>query len=384
MLMILTACGSNKGTKIKDELPQAKPATGMAGDGNLKSIVNYIRVEAGLPALAAVMVHDGEVIELAADGLRSIEDNQNVTTEDKWHLGSLTKSMTSTLAARLVRKGEIQWSTTISDVYPEMIGMMKPEYEAVRLDELLSHTSGMRRSISNIDKYEYISSDINTQRQKMVEDALSLSPKMTKGQYLYSNLGYMVAGAMLEKVMGNTWETLITDNVFIPLNMKDSHFGAPDKQGTVMQPVGHVAKGGGWEAVKVSASNIADNPVVLGPAGTVHASLTDMGHYLIAHLAGAKNRHVPDFLTAQEFKKLHTPMENSHYALGWGVGENFLTHNGSNTMWLATIEISADKNTAIFVVTNAADLDKNDSSAARASKKLLHELMARSDAAFNH
>jgi CubicO group peptidase (beta-lactamase class C family) len=104
---LLSGCGGGDGAQITDLVPE-KPATGQAGDGNLEQIVEYIRINQGLPALAAVLVHDGQIIEMAATGTRAISSSNPVTTQDKWHLGSLTKSMTSTLAAILVKQGVIR------------------------------------------------------------------------------------------------------------------------------------------------------------------------------------------------------------------------------------------------------------------------------------
>ena len=64
-IFILAGCGEGDGKKISDPLPE-KPVTGQAGDGNLEQIVEYIRIDAGLPALAAVLVPDGQIIEMAA------------------------------------------------------------------------------------------------------------------------------------------------------------------------------------------------------------------------------------------------------------------------------------------------------------------------------
>jgi len=377
-MIILTGCGEGEGKKISDPLPD-KPLTGQAGDGNLEQIVEYIRIDAGLPALAAVLVHDGQIIEMAATGSRQINSNESVTIEDKWHLGSLTKSMTSTLAAMLVKQGVISWNTTIVDVYPELSGVMNSKYEDIRLDQLLSHTSGMRPNLPTVNSYHSSSLDIESQRQKMVEEALTLSPQVEQGQFLYSNLGYMVAGAMMERITSTSWEALLENNLFTSITMTSSGFGIPDVQNNLSQPVGHLSVGSGWKA------NNTDNPAVMGPAGTVHSSLENMGNYIAAHLMGARGNDVAGLLSAVEFSKLHTATENSDYALGWINKDSTLWHNGSNTKWLADIKIFSGKNTALFIVTNAADLQKKQNSKVfKAIEELTDELVKRADAVFSN
>jgi len=376
IVVLMTGCGSD-GVKIADKLPD-KPLTGQAGDGKLQEVINYIRVDAGLPAMAAVLVHDGQIIEMASTGTRSIKSATAVSGEDKWHLGSLTKAMTSTLAAILVKQGVISWDTSIADVYPELAGIMNSHYETVRLDQLLSHTSGMRANTPTLNSYRNSSLDIEAQRQKMIEEALLLKPEVNQGKYLYSNLGYMVAGAMMERLTGFSWETLLANNIFNALTMTESGFGVPDAQGKLTQPVGHVSQGSGWKAKN------EDNPAVLGPAGTVHSSLENMGKYIAAHLSGARGNDVVGLLTSSEFTKLHTAANNPGYAMGWVVADGVLSHNGSNTMWLASIEIHPTKNIALFIVTNAADLQHGQNSvSARAVDKLTNELLKRADTAYN-
>ncbi|NQZ05753.1 MAG: beta-lactamase family protein [Algicola sp.] len=383
----LTGCGSSSSTADttnnsgNGSVPanNTAPVTGQAGDGRLTEIVEYIRKENGLPALSAVMVHDGQIIEMSASGLRSINSGVAVTTDDKWHVGSLAKSMTSTLAALLVKQGTLQWNTTIAEVFPELQGVMRTEYESVRFDELLSHTSGLTTNIHNINAYYNRTDDITTQRQQVIEESLVRAPAVSQGQFNYSNLGYMIAGAMMERLTGNSWETLLSNNLFSALLMTNSGFGAPDTLENLTQPVGHQMTGNSWRPIR---SGNTDNPAILGPAGTVHVTLTDMGNYLAAHLAGARGLDVDGLLSAAEFEKLHTPLAIGDYALGWGVVNNSLQHSGSNTMWLATMLINPEKNLALFVATNAADLNNQNSVAFKATNALIGQLSARATNAF--
>lgn len=376
-VLFLGGCGGSDGTKLDAELPQTKPATGQVADGNLKEIINYIRIDAGLPAMAAIVIVDGAVIEKASDGLRSIDSTIQVTDEDKWHIGSITKSMSATLAAKLVEQGVISWDTTISDIYPNLVGTMRQEYEDVQLDELLSHASGMRANLPNLNDYVSKPESIVEQRQQMVKEALVLKPDTSRGNMQYSNLGYMVAGAMLETVTNTSWEELMQIHVFAPLAMTDAGFGAPDVSGDLTEPVGHNKQGSGWKAQIPSPTNLADNVKVLGPAGTAHATLNDMAAYMNAHLKGARGESVNGLINSASFNKLHTSSTNANYALGWIVDGKQLHHNGSNTMWLANVIVNSDDNYAIFVATNAADLNSSTSKALRAVDELNSEIVQR-------
>ena len=76
-----------------------------------------IRKKHDLPALAVVVVKDGAIRDRLAVGVRKLGDPTPVTTNDLFHIGSCTKSMTATLAAMLIEDGKLKWDTTIADVF---------------------------------------------------------------------------------------------------------------------------------------------------------------------------------------------------------------------------------------------------------------------------
>lgn len=373
---------SSPATSIKNSPEVTAPETGQAGDGRLQEIVDYLKIEGSLPALAAIMIHNGEIVEQATTGLRSIENSVEATALDKWHVGSITKSMTSALAAVFVEQGLISWNTTLLEIYPELEVSMQEQYKSVNLEQLLSHTAGFPENLPTLADYYGAADSLLEQRQRMVEEAVILNPASVEDVFQYSNLGYMVAGAMLEKVTGESWESLMQTYMFNVLSMNDSGFGAPDVLGDLQQPVGHVNSGNSWNAVMEGGSLVTDNAPVLGPAGTVHASLTDMGNYLIAHVKGANGEDVPGFLTAESFQKLHADISDIGYGLGWGINGDALIHSGSNTMWLAKVVISLSNDSAIFVVTNSADLLGTSSLSVTTTDKLVNELIKRAEAKF--
>ena len=89
---------------------------------------------------------------------------------------------------------------------------MNVKYENIRLEKLLSHTSGMRANLPGVNSYQNSSLDIESQRQKMAEEALILRQEVEQGNFRYSNFGYMVAGVMMERVTSTSWETLLENN----------------------------------------------------------------------------------------------------------------------------------------------------------------------------
>jgi CubicO group peptidase (beta-lactamase class C family) len=353
------ACGGSDGSAAVPT-PAASPAgVGVAADGALDAQLEAIRAGRRLPALAAMSFRSGSVIESGAVGLRAVGHSEAVTRNDLWHIGSLTKSMTSTLAALLIRDGRLRWDSTISGALPYARASMRAEYASVRLEELVTHTAGLVTDMTRAPSWSslYTSTEpMRDQRRRLAIELLSLPPQTARGTYSYSNAGYIVAGAMLEEAAGETWEVMLRRRVFDALGMRSAGFGAPGTPGLVDQPWGH--DGGSADFVPVQPGPYADNPAAIGPAGTVHAALADLAAYYAMHLAGA--RGASTFLSADAFTKLHQPAPGTTYACGWGVTERtwaqgrVLQHSGSNTRWYAVVWLAPNRDLGLFAATNVA------------------------------
>jgi CubicO group peptidase (beta-lactamase class C family) len=309
-----------------------------------------LRVGAAAPALAAAAANRNGRLLTLADGLRAIGRGERVTIHDKWHLGSITKSMTATLIARCVEAGAVKWDDTVGGVLGSAVPDMRAEYRDATFLHLASHRAGLQANvpIQSLLRFPRENPDARADRIAYAQLALRQEPSGRKGEtFLYSNSGFVIAGAMLEAKLGAPWESLIRERVFAPLEMKGAGFGAPGTPGAYDQPVGHTAGLFGALGPYPPGSPVTDNPAVLGPAGRVHASFEDMLKYLAAHRDGAA------LLSKQSWRMLHTPPFGGNSALGWLVNKDGLWHNGSNTLWYA--EVTFDPVRGVSAVAAAND-----------------------------
>lgn len=292
------------------------------------------RARAGAPAMAAAARGaDGRRLDLAV-GLRSAKAEAPVTLDEPWYLGSITKSFTATLIARLVEAGRLSWETPLAEALPDLAGEMRDEYRGATLVHLLSHRAALP---SNIPAWRLMLFPIEEQdpresRRAYARIALAQEPIRRPGaSFLYSNSGYVLAGLIAERAMGAPWEALIEEHVTGPMGLASAGHGAPGRVGALEAPVGHAA------GLLTSApqpyppgSRRTDNPAVLGPAGRLHMRLADLLSFLEHH------RDRTGFLTRASWDRLHTPPFGGGYALGWIYqGEGRRWHNGSNTLWYA-------------------------------------------------
>ena len=320
------------------------------------TLLERLRNEGHMPAIAAAWARDGVAATVLASGRRSAAAEIPVTPNDLWHLGSITKSMTATLVARMIEKGGITWDTTVGDVLGKAVPKAKPAYARATLRHLLSHHAGLPGPAgeSVFASLGYGDGpDPRADRLRLVAAALNEAPVAGLGEKMvYSNAGFVTAGAMLEKVYGRPWETLIKTEVFEPLGIRSAGFGAPGT-GKLDQPLGHQPGfAGALSPVEVGPGRHSDNPVALGPAGRVHMTLPDLVRYLNAHMQQSAS-----FLKADSWKTLHTPPYEGNYAMGWmtnGAGQ--LWHNGSNTMWYAEVVVDPRRKIVAAAATNDGNL----------------------------
>jgi CubicO group peptidase (beta-lactamase class C family) len=338
--------------------------------------IEGIRKKHDLPALAVVVVKDGRICDRAAVGVRRWGELTPVTTNDLFHIGSCTKAMTATLTAMLIQEGKLHWDTTITNVFPELAGRIDKQYEPVTVEELLTHRGGVPGKpppAAWAQAWRQKGTPVE-QRYEFIMAVLKNPPEVAPGtKMIYSNQGYSIIGAMLEKLTGTPWEALITERLFKPLHMDSAGFGPPGTRGGLDQPWGHTRQ----ESKLVPLQE--DNPPAIGPGGRVHCTLDDLARFMMLHLRSSQINGLlkPDTLT-----RLHTPPEGGNYACGWLVvkrdwaglrraegasagdagraptapqaGGNALTHNGSNTMWFVVMWLAPERDFAVAVGTNVA------------------------------
>jgi CubicO group peptidase (beta-lactamase class C family) len=307
---------------------------------DLKPLLQPILEESKLPSLAAALVIGDKIESTGAVGVRKLGDPAPVTVEDKYHLGSCTKTMTATLTSMLVKEGLLTWQTKIGDVLKS--GVHK-DFQDVSIEQLLSHVGGFAKACPP-DIWAQAFADQGklspvNQREKFAKALLSRKPDYAPGSTtIYSNQGYAIVGIMLERLSKKPWEDLMREKIFKPLGMTSAGFRAPKPD----QPWGHRDK------TPVPPEPNGDNPDAIGPAATVHASIGDWAKFARYHLQN-------------KIEKLHTTLPNSgkHGIGGWlvqdvpSLGGHFVQMIGSNTMWMAVMWILPAKNMAIVVTTNS-------------------------------
>jgi len=367
-------------------------AVSAATQPSLRQTLEPYLKEYNLPAFAAAVFKQGVVIASGAAGTRRAGIDIPVQIDDRFHLGSDTKAFTSLLVGQLVQQGKWQWDSTLAQIFPELKETMDPEFAKITLQELLSHTSGLKDGPEFIDLIgrSYMQDgNMDEVRYWMVKETASKPLDHPRGsKFEYSNLGYVIAGAVLERMSGKTWEELVREQIVEPLELKSAGFGPQSSLGRVDAPLGHLMVNGKLKPMLAGPNG--DNPLIIGPAGTMHMSVLDFARW--AAWQAGEGKRAPALVSPETLKKLHTPIvetgvragaapgtpKTGGYALGWGqikmewAPEPAITHTGSNEMNLAIAMFWPDKDFGFVMMTNVAT-----KAADEAMQKLAAELYNR-------
>lgn len=323
---------------------------------DIGSQLEVIRKKHELPALAGLTITSAGIVAEGYGGVQRVGGEQQLQPTDLFHLGSCTKAMTATLVGTYVEEGLLTWDNTLAALYPDLSEGMHADWRGVTLAQLLSHTAGVP---GDLKAFRSLAGRVRSPQGSLPESRLdvlktitAVAPLSKPGTtYLYSNWGYTLAGACVERVSEQSWEDAMGERIFKPLGMASAGFGAPNKRGGSGQPCGHTAKGKPVPGT--------DNPATIGPAGTVHASLRDWAKFIQLHLRGARGDEGL-MLSPETFAALHKsqPGTKNTYGGGWLQVKRswskglILTHSGSNTVWFCCVWIAPESDFAVLAACN--------------------------------
>ncbi len=322
----------------------------------LLSKATELRQEGNVPGLSAAVIVDGRVVAKGTVGLRAL-GGERALDSDPWHIGSITKSFTATVAARLLERDSLQLSWTLKQLVPDLLISTYPSYGDATVQDVLSHHSGLGGSPiedAEIEKFYDDARSLTEQRRSLARLALGRAPSAAPGEkYTYANANYVVVGVILEQVAKQSWEHLVTTEVLEPLQLESGGFGVPGTGDSARAPVGHEFTNG--VLIPVKAGPRADSPAVFGPAGTLHMNLQDLARFAYRHAVGEFESD--GYLSTQTYRLLHTD-RGEDAALGWFTqqwrGHRLIKSTGSNGYWYAIVAAQPEKRVAIAVASNAA------------------------------
>ncbi|MES2857533.1 MAG: serine hydrolase domain-containing protein, partial [Bdellovibrionota bacterium] len=318
-----------------------------------------------MPGVSARIFENGKAHFEFDSGTRALGTNVKVERADLWHIGSCTKPMTAVLIAQLVDEKKLSWSTKVSEIFKTH--SMAKDVGEITIEEILAHRSGLE-DIAKLEngalwpKLFDPKLEVAKARRMLVDGILKaelIAPHGTKTEY--SNSGYVLLGAIIEKIRKTSWESATEERIFKPLSMNSCGFGPAGKQNLnrPTQPWGHLFSKDKLTAIRPDEN--ADNPRALGPAGTIHCSSDDVAKFFSMLGVGFKEKQDTKVLKSSSLEKLLSASADpvyTHMSLGrhereWAKGTSFAMA-GSNTFNYTIIGIAPGTGRTFVVNTNSA------------------------------
>ena len=225
---------------------------------------------------------------VAVDGERRRGTGIPVTVNDRWHVGSIAKSMTATLIAVLEHEGKLSIDNAMPELLPDI--EMAVGWRPCTLQHLLTHTAGAPANfpMKVLKVWPDTAEELVAARRRFIAEILAEAPESPCGErYSYSNVGYTIVGHIAGTIAGVPYESLMKQKVFIPLELNSAGFGPPKGDMPNEEPLGHLKLL--WFRFALDPfESPADNTPVMAPAGGLHLSIRDLARYGSIHPRGRK------------------------------------------------------------------------------------------------
>ena len=329
---------------------------------HLDQTINQALQDWHIPGAAVAVVKGDKTLHLKGHGFRDIEQGLPITEHTRFPIASMTKSFTAMGAAILVDEGLLNWDQPIRDVLPDF--RLYDDYATnhATLRDLLSHRTGLPR-------HDATWHGTGKTRQELFDGLRHLKPNADfRALWQYNNLMYEVVGLLCAHVSGaDSWEDFIQSRVIDPLGLASTTASAEPAGSTRFEDIAlpYRLKNGESTPERVPVYN---NP--LGPAGSIHSTLTDLITWIKVHTHGGlsdgvqlvspKNLHAmhsPHMLIpAAEHQKTLFNNEIFSYGMGWFIepyqGVTLCHHGGNIGGFSLMAGFVPQENLAVVVLTN--------------------------------
>lgn len=318
----LAATGTANRRQVFGMNSGATPAPDMASGEAFDSFIHEALARYAVPGAAVAIVQGGETVLAQGYGVRDLTGDAPVDADTVFQLASNTKAMTAFVAGTLVDEGLIGWDTPVVDVLPELELQDIYATRFVTLRDLLAHRSGLPAFTG--DTLGHVGYD----RPELLCRLRFIAPASSFREVAaYSNLGFFIAGEVVARLTGGTWEDAVRERLFQPLGMSRSGPVANDPPADGNVSSCHGVVDGELQVVPL------DDHGVHGAAGSAVSTATDLVAWMQMLLDGGegngrrlikedtvRDMFAPSMVSDISFAEA-PPIDESagfSYGLGWG------------------------------------------------------------------
>ena len=296
------------------------------------------------PGASLCVIRDGRIVWSRAFGLADVEQNVPATTETRFRIGSVSKSLTSVAIGRLVQDGQLDLDSPVQRYVP---GFPEKRYP-ITVRQVAGHLAGIRHyetgEFENRERYPTV-----TEGLAIFEADLLLFEPGTR--FNYSSYGYNLLGAVIEGASGRSYLEYMRDEVLTPAGMTHTSFEHPD---SIIPHRGRYYTRTDSIGPAINAPYV-DN-TYKWPSGGFLSTAEDLARFGDRLLRG-------ELLRPETVALLWTPMQTSdgtstEYGIGWTVerdslGRRRVRHSGGSVGGTAHLIIYPDQRVVVAVLVNS-------------------------------
>jgi CubicO group peptidase (beta-lactamase class C family) len=301
----------------------------------------------GVASVSIALVRDDEIVWTAAYGYANYRMKTPATPETIYVTGSTFKAVTATAILQLVEQGKCK----LDDPVNKFLGDAQiddDEENPVTFRHILSHTSGLTPGARTVAVW---SRTLPASLEEFTAGLSSIRPVEEK--YEYNNFAYGMAGLLVEKISGMSYEDYVVKNILKPLGVKTRHPVEPDARMVERMALPYV-----------TTSSEKPHPVRqtrfdVFPAGDIYLTAEDMARFLAAHLNEGKfqGARILDKKSAREAHR----KQFFDYGLGWQISESedghaIIEHGGSVSGFITYMAGDLDAKVGAYVMSNSNNM----------------------------
>ncbi|MBC9716583.1 serine hydrolase [Streptomyces sp. TRM66268-LWL] len=303
---------------------------------------------------AVLGIAHGDRLAVAAHGVLNKDTGVGTTEDSLFQIGSITKVWTATLVMQLADEGLIDLDAPLVEVLPELRLSDPQVAQKVTMRQLLTHTSGIDGDIfTDTGRGD----DCLERYVDRLDEAAQNHP--LGATFSYCNSGYVLAGRVVEKLTGMTWDQALRERLCAPLGLQRT-VTLPEEALRFRAAMGHDA-GGDEEPRTVPAWGLARSA---GPAGLITATAADVLAFARMHLAGGAapdgtrvlSEGAAHAMTQEQVKLPDEHTLGDSWGLGWirfgWDGQRLIGHDGNTLGQSAFLRLLPDQDLAVTLLTN--------------------------------
>ncbi|MGP4113377.1 serine hydrolase domain-containing protein [Streptomyces sp. 4N509B] len=351
--------------------PRHAGAAGAAGDGStgLQRDVDALHRAGAVGATAVLLTPDGTVA--AGSGTADLATGAPADPGARFRAGSTLKPFVATVVLQLVGEGELSLDDTVEEWLPGVVTGNDNDGGRVTVRQLLQHTSGVPDYFApDLLPAVYSAAGFHANRlrhyadEELVAGAMRFPPDFDPdAEWSYSNTNYILAGMIIERVTGHSWEREVRDRVIVPLGLTDTELPGDDPTMTAPFLRGYHTYAEDGRRVDTTVDTRVDttvfNTTAASAGGALVSTPRDLNRFLSALLGGEllEPAELAEMLTVREL-----PGEPGARGYGLGLERRELScggfswhHSGLALGYYGENGVTADGGRAVTVVTNSVD-----------------------------